>query len=118
MNKNKLVLKHCPNFYKIVNFEYLEDDRISEKLINIYKDYIFDINLDNTRDVELIEKIDVVLNKYIDDYYFRKEMQRDLLKIRVKASDNFLRGIVEGIVTAFETYEQGYTRNIYFARWI
>ena len=31
MKKNKQILKHCPNFYKIVNFEFFEDDKLSEK---------------------------------------------------------------------------------------
>ena len=33
MNKNKQILKHCPNFYKIMNFEYYEDDLLSDKLL-------------------------------------------------------------------------------------
>mgnify|MGYP003308419335 CR=1 FL=1 len=40
MKKNKIILKHCPNFYKIINFEFADDDRITSKLIEIYKDYI------------------------------------------------------------------------------
>lgn len=118
MKKNKVILKHCPNFYKIINFEYFEDDKITEKLINIYNSYIFDINIEDNKEIKLIEKIDFILNKYIDDYYFRKEMQRSLLDVHVSTSDNILKSIVEAIVSAFESYEMGYTRNIYFARWI
>ena len=35
MNKNKEVLKYCPNFYKIVNFVYDENDYITDKLIKL-----------------------------------------------------------------------------------
>lgn len=118
MKKNKIVLKHCPNFYKIINFEFLEDDNISAKLIDIYENFIFDIDVDSSSDVKLVEKLDFVINKYIEDYSFRKEMQRRLLNIRVKQSDNLLKMIVDGIITAYDSYETGYTRNIYFARWI
>lgn len=41
MNKNKLVLEMCPNFYRIINFEYFEEDLVSGKLIKIYEDFIF-----------------------------------------------------------------------------
>ena len=41
MKKNKIILKHCPNFYKIINFEFLEEDSISAKLIGIYENFIF-----------------------------------------------------------------------------
>ena len=36
MQSNKEVLKYCPNFYRIVNFDYSNDDYITEKLISIY----------------------------------------------------------------------------------
>ena len=31
MNKNKIVLQNCPNFYRIVNFEYFEEDVVKYK---------------------------------------------------------------------------------------
>ena len=42
MKKNKLILTHCPNFYKIINFEFSEDDKITAKLIELYKEFIKD----------------------------------------------------------------------------
>jgi len=119
MNKNKQVLKHCPNFYKIINFEYDEEDSITLKLIEIYRSFIFDVNVEDANEASLIEKFDFVLNKYIDDYFFRRDMKNRLLDIRVKKNSNdFMRNIVESIINAFDNYEMGYTRNIYFARWI
>lgn len=118
MKKNKIILRHCPNFYKIINFEFFEDDIISEKLINIYKDFIFTIDPENSTYLKVIEKIDYILNKYIDDYHFRKQIQRDLLEVRVKASGDIEKSIMQSILDIFDRYEIGYTRNIYFARWI
>lgn len=45
MKRQKIVLKHCPHFYKILDFEIYEDDVISSKLISLYKDYIFSIDV-------------------------------------------------------------------------
>ena len=119
MKKNKLVLKHCPNFYKIVNFEFSEDDNVTDKLIDVYKYFIFNVDINNEEDVKKIEKIDYVINKYIDDYYFRKDMQQRLMSIKVKkGSNNFIEVIIDSVIAAFDSYEMGYTRNIYFARWI
>ena len=81
MKKNKIILKHCPNFYKIINFEFLEEDSISAKLIGIYENFIFDVDVESQSDIKTVEKLDFVINKYIDDYSFRKEMQRSLLII-------------------------------------
>lgn len=118
-NKNKMILKYCPNFYRIINFDYFEDDYLTEKLINIYKKFIFNVSISSEDDIKIAKNIDVVLSKYIDDYLFRKEMKKELLQLRVsKNSPNILKTIVEGIITIFNKYEEGTTRKIYISRWI
>ncbi|NLL01566.1 MAG: hypothetical protein GX265_00895 [Mollicutes bacterium] len=118
MKKNKIILKYCPNFYKIINFDFFEDDYISERLIFIYKNFIFNVDPENKEDLEIINQFDFVLNKYIEDYYFRKAMQDSMMNIKVQKSDNTIRDIAMSIINCFDSYESGYTRNIYFARWI
>ena len=49
-----------------------------QKLIKIYQDYIFKIDLANIEDIETTKKLDRVLGKYIDDYAFRKELKKSL----------------------------------------
>lgn len=115
MKKNKEVLKYCPNFYKIINFEYFEDDFITYKLITVYEDYIF--STENI-DLENVKRLDYAVNKYIEDYFFRKEMRRGLSELRVRKGENILEIIVKGIIDLCENYDMGFTRNIYFARWI
>ena len=118
MNKNKLILKHCPNFYKINNFEFDEEDYITLKIFNIYEDYIFNIDETNEEELKKVEDLDYVLSKYIDDYSFRKDVQKGLLDIRVKRDANIIETIINAILKIFEKYEEGYTRNIYFSRWV
>lgn len=119
MNKNKLILNNCPNFYRIVNFDYFEDDYITEKLINIYESYIFNIDITNSDEVKTVKKIDYVLGKYIDDYLFRRKMQSEIVNVKVKRScTDILLAVVESIITIFNRYEEETTRNIYISRWI
>ena len=118
MQDNKLILKHCPNFYKIINFEYFEDDFISEKLISVYENFIFNISLSNAEEVSKATQIDTILSKYIDDYLFRKEMKNELIKLKVKKTENVFLAIVNYIIKIFDMYEVGYTRKIYISRWI
>lgn len=119
MNRNKEVLNHCPNFYKIVNFAYDENDYISDKLISIYKDYIFKINIANSDEVETVKMIDYVLGKYIDDYLFRKELYKELPQVRIKKNcTDILRAIVDSVIAIFHNYEEYSTRRIYISRWI
>lgn len=118
MNKNKQVLRYCPNFYRIVDFEYLEDDKLSEKLIDVYQEYVFKVDVSNKQDVAKLKQLDSILSKYIDDYIFRKELKSEMQKIKVRKDEDILSAIVSWIIKVFDNYEEGYTRNIYFSRWI
>lgn len=119
MQHNKDVLRYCPNFYRIVNFDYSQDDFITEKLISIYEDYVFKIDLSNLEDIKTVQKIDKVLCKYIEDYAFRKEMRRELVEVRIKKScTDVLKAIVDSVIAIFTRYEEYTTRNIYISRWI
>lgn len=118
MKKQKIILKHCPHFYKILDFEIYEDDAISSKLISLYKEYIFSIDPANESELAKVEKIDLIISKYIDDYLFRKEIQNKCVNIEIDDTEDITKGLIDGILNLYEAYENGYTRNIYFARWI
>ena len=118
MKKNKIILDYCPNYYKIKNYNFDENDYITLKIIGIYEEYIFSIDEKNKEEISKIKELDNILFKYIDDYSFRKEVQKGLLDIKVKRNSNIVEVIVNFLINLFENYEDGYTRNIYFARWI
>ncbi len=118
MNKNKQILRHCPNFYKIINFEYYDDAELSNKLIDVYEKYVFKVDINDKNEVKRLEQLDLVLNKYIDDYFFRKELRVEMKKIKVRKNEDILLAIVNWIIHVFDNYEVGYTRNIYFSRWL
>ncbi len=119
MDTNKQILKYCPNFYKILNFTPYEDDKISDKLIKLYQKYIFKIDVNNPDDVESVKQLDHVISKYIDDYLFRKEMQKQILNIRVrKDTTDILKEIIKSILKIFDNYEEYTTRVVYISRWI
>ena len=119
MDRNKQILEFCPNFYKILEFTPYEDDKISGKLIKLYQKYIFEIDVNNEEDVESVKQLDHVISKYIDDYLFRKEMQKQIvnIKIRIDAKD-ILKEIIKSILKIFDNYEEYTTRVIYISRWI
>ena len=118
MKKNKIILNYCPNYYKIKNYDFFEDDYITLKIIGIYEEYIFSIDEKNKEELCKIKELDNILSKYIDDYSFRKEVQKGILDIKVKRNSNIVEVIVNFLINLFENYEDGLTRNIYFARWI
>ena len=118
MKKNKVILECCPNYYKIKDYDFDETDYITLKVIGIYEDYIFNIDINDKESIDKIKLLDSILYKYIDDYSFRKEVQKSLLDIKVRRGSNLIEIIVNHLINLFDNYEDGYTRNIYFARWI
>ena len=106
MNKNKQVLKHCPNFYKIINFDYFEEDDLSEKLIDIYHKYVFMVDTSDSKQVKRLEELDLILNKYIDDYFFRKELRAQMENIKVRKGTDIMEAIVSWIIDVFDNYNK------------
>ena len=111
MSNNKEILNYCPNYYDIVNFDFNENDLISEKLVNIYKNYVFSINKCNIEDTNKVKELDHVLENYIRDYIFRSELQREIVTVKVKRDSNILRNMVDAIIKIFSNH---YTINIFF----
>ena len=118
MDNSKQIINHCPNFYKIVNFDYFEDDNFTACLIKIYREFIFSVNPLDTESIKKVEQIDMVLAKYIDDYIFRKTMKYELSQIKITDKSDLLQKLINSILGIFDKYEEGKTRNIYIARWI
>lgn len=118
MRDSQEILKYCPNYYKIVNFDFHENDIISEKLITIYKNYVFSINVENKEEIEKVQDLDRVLANYINDYLFRNTLQKEIITVKVKKDNNIIKNLVDAIINIFTNYEEYTTRKIYISKWI
>ncbi len=79
---------------------------------------MFKVDISDKREIAKLEQLDSILSKYIDDYIFRKELKSEMQKIKIRKGEDILSAIVSWIIKVFDNYEEGYTRNIYFSRWI
>lgn len=118
MDKNREVLEHCPHFYTIINFEYYNNDIVSERLIDVYEKFIFSVDITNKDNIQKIERLDAVMFKYINDYCFRDQIQEDIMKIKVRRGDNILDSIVSAVIGFFEDYERRALRRVQVTRWL
>ena len=118
MNRNKYILTYCPNFYRIINFEYIKEDIITEKIISIYKSYIFGIDVNKKSELERIKELDYVLSKYLEDFYFRMELKKKFPYIEFVTTENIIETFVDNILNIYEKYLDGTTRKIYISKWI
>ena len=118
MGNNEQILKHCPHFYTIINFEFYSDDNVSGKLIDVYQKYVFSVDLNNKEKVEKLEKLDKLMYMYISDNAFRNQIKIDIRSVKVPKSDNILESIVNVIIGFFEKYEDIRISRITLPRWI
>ena len=119
MNYSKQVISLCPNFYKITNFVPMENDNITERIIKLYQEYIFHIDLNNPEDVAMVKELDYIVNKYIEDYIFRKAFQKQIVTVRIRRDvKDILKEMIKSIIRIFDKYEEDTTKIIYVSKWI
>ena len=116
---NKEVIKYCPNFYKITEFVPMENDVITEKILKIYQEYIYRIDLNNMEDVKMVQELDYVIGKYIEDYIFRKAFQKQIVQVRISRDvKDMLKEMIKSIIKIFNKYEEDTTKIFYVSHWI
>ena len=119
MSKNKDIINLCPNYYKIINFHPIDDDKITDKIFELYKEFIFSININDETSVNEVKELDQALGKYISDYSFRREVQKQLLSFKVKKdTENIIKSFINVILKTYANYVDYTTRVIYISRWI
>lgn len=119
MIENKQILKYCPNFYQIINFNPISGDEITGKIIRMYKDFVFRTNINDEESVNEVKELDAAIAKYINDYSFRTEVQKQILSVKVKNDcKDIIKFFMDIIIKVFSTWEEYTTRVIYISRWI
>lgn len=117
--ENKIVLKYCKDYYRIINEEFNELDFMSEKVIHIYQSFIFSIDLTNKNDIKLITALNNAVVRFFDDREFKTILTNFLVALKVsKSEQDVLRYIVNNIVREHKKYMEGYTRNLYIPKWV
>jgi len=118
-SKNKEVVNICKNYYKIVNADIFEGDKLTSNMIKMYEDYIFGMDIITKREKEKLVTVDKIMYKFIIDSRFKKEMLKELANIKVSNKvNNVVEFVMNKLIIFFEDYKDFYTRNIYIPRWI
>lgn len=109
----ELKLKDCPNYDKIVNFLYEENDTISKLLIHCYQEYSFTIKSNKSR-----LHIDEIMNLYTDKGDFYKFIQNyfDVSKSN-ELFDSYDKLIIK-LNRLYKTYEEEKLKKVKNARWL
>ena len=116
---NKIILKYCPNYYRIINEEFYDLDFVSDKVIQVLQGYIFSVDIKNKPELKKITELDKALVRYFDDRDFKTYLTNILVALKVsKKETDIMRFIAMSIIGAYEKYLEGFTRNLYISKWI
>ena len=117
--ENKIVLKYCKDYYRIINEEFSELDFMSGKIIQIDQSFIFSINIKNKSEIKKATDLNTAVVRYFDDREFRTLLNKFLSALKVsKKETNIIAYIANAIVKEYDKYMEGFTRNLYIPRWI
>ena len=116
---NKIILKYCKDYYRIINEEFNELDFMSDKIIHIYQSFIFSLNARNKNDIKKAMNLNKSIARYFDDREFRTLLNNYLKGLKVSRSEkNVISYIANAIIKEYKKYMEGFTRNLYIPRWI
>lgn len=117
--RNKIIIKYCKDYYKIINERFSENDKMSDKVIQIYQSYIFSVDEKEKNALKRAVALNNAVNKYFEDREFRNNLNNHLKVLKApKDEKDILLYIVNSIIMLYNKYLDGYTRNLYIPRWI
>ena len=116
---NKIVIKYCKDYYRIINEEFGEFDLMSDKVIQIYQTFIFSIDSHNKSELKQAVNLNDAVARYFDDREFKNILTNFLKSLKVSRKEtNIMKYIVNSIIKEYDKYIEGYTRNLYIPKWI
>ena len=116
---NKVILKYCPDYYRIINEEFSELDYMTDKIITIFQSYIFKIDITDKAALKKVSTFNNAVARYIDDREFKTLLTSSLTSLKVSKKETDVIGVIaKTIIAEYKKYMEGFTRNLYIPRWI
>ena len=105
---NKVVLKYCKDYYRIINEEFSELDYMSDKVIEVYQSFIFSINIKSKTDLKKIKDLNDAVARYFDDREFKTILTNFLVSLKIsKKETDVIGAIANAIINEFKKYTEG-----------
>lgn len=113
------ILKHCPHYDSIINYEYEYGDCLSSKLIDWYRELIFAVNGNDEKQLKVVEALDKGIYLYIKDNKYKSELKK-YLKIEDISleSKKLIKDLIKKIIVFTSKYEQRQILEVTSSIWI
>ena len=113
------ILSNCPNYDKIVNYEYEYGDTLSSKLIDWYRELIFSCDGDNVNQLRIIYQIDHSLSMYVEDNQYKRGLSKILYKDEVDLNNSVLiQNVIKKIIEFTNQYERDEILELVNNKWL
>jgi len=113
------ILKHCPNYDYIVNYEYDYGDKLSSYLIDWYRELIFAVNGNDEKQLQIVGALDKGLYLYVKDNKYKSELKKHLKLEEISLeSKRLIKDLIKKIIVFTSKYEQKQIREFTSAIWI
>ena len=113
------ILSNCPNYDKIVNYEYENGDTLSSKLIDWYRELIFSCDGENVNQLRIIYQIDHSLSMYVEDNQYKRGLSKILSKDEVDLNNSVLiQNVIKKIIEFTNQYERDEILELVSNKWL
>ena len=113
------ILKYCPNYDYIVNYDYEYGDNISSKLIDWYRELIFAVNGNDEKQLKIVEALDKGLYLYVKDNKYKNEFKKYLRLEEINLeSKKLIKDLIKKIIVFTSKYEQKQIMEVASSIWI
>lgn len=113
------ILSNCPNYDKIVNYEYEYGDTLSSKLIDWYRELIFSCDGENINQLRIIYQIDHSLSMYVEDNQYKRGLSKILSKDEVDLNNSVLiQNVIKKIIEFTNQYERDEILELVNNKWL
>lgn len=106
--------KYFKNYNFINDFCFNQDDYISELLIKNYQTSVYNVDMNNKQEVNLLKKIDNIMYIYIIDSDFFQAVQKQLGNIE----DNSTQDLNTILIDEYQKFSQHIFPVVKNSRWI
>lgn len=114
MNTTICYSKYFKNYNFINDFCFNKNDYISELLIKNYQTSVYNVNMNNKQEVNILKKIDDIMRIYIIDSAFFQIVQRRLNSLE----DNSIQDLNTILIEEYQKFNQEVSSVITNSRWI
>lgn len=113
------ILKHCPHYDSIVNYEYEYGDSLSSKLIDWYRELIFAVNGNDDKQLKVVEALDKGIYLYVKDNKYKSELKKHLRIEDISLeSKKLIKDLIKKIIVFTSKYEQRQLLEVTSSIWI